>query len=64
MDDINQYLKTQINKLPLSHQKFIHTSVHINGRTEKEAGNNINKKYRLFILEFNGFYKPITTYLK
>lgn len=62
MNDVNEYLKSKFEKLPLSHQIFRPIAIN-NGKGNRSVGKNIDKKYALQYIDFDGFYKPITTYL-
>lgn len=64
MKDINEYLKAKFYKLPISHTQFRATPIkrNSNGRVLLN-GNKIDKKYQLQYIDFDAFYKPITSYL-
>jgi hypothetical protein len=62
MNELNEYLKSKFDRLPLSHQVFRPIATN-DSRGNRRTGKDIDKRYRLQYIEFNGFYKPITTYL-
>ena len=63
MKNINEYLKENFDSLPISHQNFIKASVNTTSKGPKKVGKDLSKRYRLTYLNFQSFYKPITSYL-
>jgi hypothetical protein len=63
MNDINEYLQSKFHKLPLSHQVFRPTAVNAGIKGNRSVGKKMDTKYKLQYIEFDWFYKPITTYL-
>ncbi|MEO6902332.1 MAG: hypothetical protein ABI315_04165 [Bacteroidia bacterium] len=63
MKEINEYLKTKFEKLPLSHKNYT-VGAQIDGvKAPQPVGNKLHSKYLILYIDFNSFYKPITNYL-
>lgn len=63
MTNLNEYLKSKFEKLPLSHQNFIPTSQMEGALPPRLVGKKIHSKYLILYIDFDYLYKPITTYL-
>jgi hypothetical protein len=64
--EINSYLKSNFEQLPLSHLNFIPAAspVSSNEKGKRISGKRNNKKYELLYLDFYNFYKPISNYFR
>ena len=63
MKDINEYLKTKFDKLPLSHQNYVPGSLMNGAKPPGLVGKKPHSKYLILYIDYYSFYKPITTYL-
>lgn len=63
MKNVNEYLRSKFERLPLSHQNFVATSQMKDAVPPKIVGKKIHSKYLILYIDYDSQYKPITTYL-
>lgn len=63
MKNLNDYLKMKFERIPISHQNFICTSVMKNIQPPRLVGKQIHSKYLILYIDFDSIYKPVTAYI-